>query len=234
MGVTGLAERVGEVNGVQMSRKLVAECMGTYFLVFMVTGAIVFNTFTHHLSPAWMAMLSGMVVMVLVYSFNHISGAHFNPVVTFSFYLLGEIRLRTLFLYIASQLCGAFAASWTLRLAVGNVAHLGATQPAFTWQQAFLFELLLTFWLLFVIFFSSVHGQAIKSFSGLAVGATVALEALLGGPISGASMNPARSLAPAIVSGELQSLWIYLVATFAGATAASILYRYLYVQSPDK
>ncbi|MBL0388265.1 aquaporin [Tumebacillus sp. ITR2] len=210
-----------------MRDKLLAEFLGTYFLVFACTGAIVIETITHALTSLGTALVAGLVVMALIYSFHHISGAHFNPAVTVSFWLLGLISAPSAFLYIASQILGALAASGTVLFLFGDVAHLGATLPVFSWHQTFWFEFLLTFWLMMVIFWSSVHEKAAKSFAGLAVGGMVALAALIGGPVSGASMNPARSLAPALLSGDLDSLWVYLAATTLGTVAATALFRKL-------
>jgi aquaporin NIP len=124
-----------------------------------------------------------------------------------------------------SQLLGALSASATLYALFGNIAELGSTLPKFSWQQSFILELILTFALMMVILGSAVHGKAVKSFAGVAIGATVGLEAMFAGPICGASMNPARSIAPAVVSGHLEHLWIYIVATILGAVLASLVYK---------
>jgi len=150
------------------------------------------------------------------------------PRLPLGFLVNRDISLRQASWYVLVQILGAMAASVTLRLLFGNVAHLGATLPRYSWQQSFVLEFILTFALMMLIFGSAVHGKAVKSFSGIAIGATVGLEAMFAGPISGASMNPARSLAPAVVSGTLEHVWIYVVATSLGAIGAALVYRLIH------
>jgi aquaporin NIP len=211
-----------------MTKKLLAEFVGTYFLVFAGTGAIVINELTGSLTHIGIALTFGLVVMALIYTFGHISGAHFNPAVTLGFVISGDVRWREAVSYIGAQIIAAIAASLSLCLLFGNVARLGTTLPRYSWEQSFLLEFLLTFLLMTVIFGSAVHGKATKSFAGVAIGATVGLEAMFAGPICGASMNPVRSLAPALVSGTLEYLWVYLVAPVLGAVAAAFMYRLLH------
>jgi aquaporin NIP len=208
-----------------MRKKLMAEFIGTYFLVFAGTGAIVINEITKSLTHVGIALTFGLVVMALIYTFGHISGAHFNPAVSIGFVVNGDMSIRECLLYMISQLLGALSASLTLYALFGNIAELGSTLPKFSWQQSFVLELILTFALMMVILGSAVHGKAMKSFAGVAIGATVGLEAMFAGPICGASMNPARSIAPAVVSGHLEHLWIYIVATILGAVLASLVYK---------
>ncbi|AIE59974.1 MIP/aquaporin family protein [Bacillus methanolicus] len=208
-----------------MRKKLIAEFIGTYFLVFAGTGAIVINEITKSLTHIGIALTFGLVVMALIYTFGHISGAHFNPAVSIGFVVNGDISVLECLFYIISQLLGALSASATLYALFGNIAKLGSTLPKFSWQQSFVLELILTFALMMVIFGSAVHGKAVKSFAGIAIGATVGLEAMFAGPICGASMNPARSIAPALVSRHLDHLWIYIVATILGAVLASLVYK---------
>ncbi|MGB3566666.1 MAG: aquaporin [Priestia megaterium] len=212
----------------ETKKKLIAEFIGTYFLVFAGTGAIVVDSLTKSLTHVGVAITFGLVVLALIYSFGHISGAHFNPAVTLAFLFLGEINKREATLYLFTQLIAASASSITLLLMFGNVAHLGATLPSGSWVQSFVLEFVLTFVLMMVILTSAVHGKAVKAFAGMAIGATVALEAMFGGPISGASMNPARSFGPAIISGTVSTLWIYLVATVLGAIGAAFIYKILH------
>lgn len=207
------------------AKKLIAEFIGTYFLVFAGTGAIVINEITKSLTHIGIALTFGLVVMALIYTFGHISGAHFNPAVSIGFVVNGDISVLECLFYIISQLLGALSASATLYALFGNIAKLGSTLPKFSWQQSFVLELILTFALMMVIFGSAVHGKAVKSFAGIAIGATVGLEAMFAGPICGASMNPARSIAPALVSRHLDHLWIYIVATILGAVLASLVYK---------
>jgi aquaporin NIP len=208
-----------------MKKKLIAEFIGTYFLIFAGTGAVVIDELTKNLTHVGIALTFGLVVMALIYTFGHISGAHFNPAVTLGFLVNGDIGLLDAMNYIVIQLLGGILASATLLSLFGNVAHLGATLPRYSWQQSFVLEFILTFVLMMVIFGSAVHGKAEKSFAGIAIGGTVGLEAMFAGPICGASMNPARSIGPAIVSGTLEHLWIYVVATILGAIVAALVYK---------
>jgi aquaporin Z len=210
-----------------MKKKIISEFLGTYFLVFAGTGAVVIDEMTKSLTHVGVAITFGLVVMALIYTFGHISGAHFNPAVTIGFLINGDINKREAMYYIVIQIIAGIAASATLFSLFGNVASLGTTLPSGTWSQSFVLEFILTFFLMFVIFGSAVHGKASKAFAGIAIGATVGLEAMFGGPISGASMNPARSIGPAIVSGTLQHLWVYIVATILGAICAAIIYKIL-------
>lgn len=210
-------------------QKLIAEFTGTYFLVFAGTGAIIVDSLTKSLTHVGVAITFGLVVLTMIYSFGHISGAHFNPAVTLAFLLLRKISKREAIQYIFIQLIAALAASTTLLLMFGNVSYLGATLPSGSWLQSFVLEFVLTFVLMLVILTTAVHEKAIKTFSGTAIGATIALEAMFGGPISGASMNPARSFGPAIVSGTFYSLWIYLFATTLGALCAALIYKTLHI-----
>ncbi|MFJ5713649.1 MIP/aquaporin family protein [Neobacillus sp. NPDC093127] len=210
-----------------MKEKIISEFLGTYFLVFAGTGAVVIDTMTKSLTHVGVATTFGLVVMALIYTFGHISGAHFNPAVTIGFLIHKDITKKEAVYYIVTQNIAGIAASLTLFSLFGNVASLGATLPNGTWAQSFVLEFILTFFLMFVIFGAAVHGKAAKSFAGIAIGATVGLEAMFGGPISGASMNPARSIGPAIVSGTLQYLWVYIIATILGAMCAAIIYKLL-------
>ncbi|MGG3467259.1 aquaporin [Neobacillus pocheonensis] len=211
-----------------MKKKLISEFLGTYFLIFAGTGAIVINEITKSLTHVGIALTFGLVVMALIFTFGHLSGAHFNPAVTIGFLIHGDINKKEAFYYIVIQVIAGIAASATLLFLFGNVASLGTTLPRGTWSQSFILEFILTFFLMMVIFGSAVHGKAVKSFAGIAIGATVGLEAMFAGPICGASMNPARSIGPAFVSGTTQHLWVYIVATILGAACAALIYKLLH------
>lgn len=208
-----------------LRQALAAEFIGTFFLVLAGTGAIVVDAMTHSITHVGVALVFGLVVAALVYALAHVSGAHFNPAVTIGFWAAGEFPGRRVLSYIVAQVLGAIAASWTLRSMFGTVASLGATIPNGTASTSFWLEVLMTFLLVFVILGSAVHGRAVKSFAGIAIGSTIALDALFGGPISGASMNPARSLAPALVAGLWHDQWVYVIAPIAGALLAVVGYK---------
>jgi aquaporin Z len=204
---------------------LLAEFIGTFFLVFAGTGAIAVDSVTHEVTHVGISLVFGLVITVLIYAFGHISGAHFNPAVTVGFWALGDFPARRVPLYVIVQLLGAIAASGTVRALFGNSGTLGVTVPHGAPAVSLLLEALMTFLLVIVIFGSAVHGKAVKSFAGIAIGSTIGLDALFGGPISGASMNPARSLGPAIVSGMWSDQWIFIAGPLAGALLAVAAFR---------
>jgi len=204
-----------------MRKKLTAECLGTFALVFAGTGAIVVNDVTSGgIAQAGIAIMFGLVVMAMIYAVGDISGAHFNPAVTSAFWFSGRFSGRQVFPYILAQCLGAFMASGVLHFLFPTHPTLGTTSPAGTDSQSFVLELILTFLLMFVILNVSTGAKEKGITAGIAIGAVIALEAMFAGKICGASMNPARSLAPAIVSGHLDHLWIYLTAPVAGAWLA--------------
>lgn len=203
-----------------------AEGLGTFVMVFCGTGAIIINDLSNNMiGHLGISITFGMIVMVMIYSIGNISGAHINPAVSIAFSLIKKLSLNDLFCYVSAQIIGAIGASLLLN---GLFQHpsLGTTMPSDTIIQSFILESFLTFILMFVII-SVSEDQELKKFTGIAVGATVLLEALFAGPISGASMNPARSLGPAIVSGELNCLWIYITAPVIGSCLAVICWKFL-------
>jgi aquaporin NIP len=202
-------------------RRFAAEFIGTFALVFAGTGAIVINDLTGgSVSHVGIALTFGLVVMAMIYTFGDISGAHLNPAVTLGFVSARRMKLRLGLPYIGSQFAGAIGASFTLRVLFPTHATLGTTLPAGSAFQSFGLELLLTTLLMLVILNVSVGAKEKGITAGIAIGGVIALEAMFAGPICGASMNPARSLAPALVSGHFASLWIYLAAPVAGALTA--------------
>ncbi len=215
-----------------LKAKLTAEFIGTFILVFAGTGAVIVEKLTGSLGHVGIALTFGLVVTALIYAFGHISGAHFNPAVSIAFKIMGEFETKELAPYILVQVFGAICASASLYFLfyediknIADVGYLGATLPRGSWQQSFVFEFILTFILMLIICASAVHARAVKSFAGIAIGFTVGLEAMFAGPICGASMNPARSIGPAIVSGNLNHLWLYIVATILGAVASVYVYK---------
>jgi MIP family channel proteins len=206
-----------------------AEAIGTFILVFAGTGAVMVNEVTKGaVTHVGISFVFGAVVAALIYSIGHISKAHFNPAVTLAFWTSGIFPKNLVLPYILAQLLGAIAASSLLSLSLGKVANLGATLPYNgNWLQSLLLETILSFILMFVIFGSGLDRRAHLGFAGLAIGLTVGLEAAFMGPITGASMNPARSLGPALVGGIWQHHWIYWVAPILGAQVAVIVYSLL-------
>jgi MIP family channel proteins len=208
-------------------RSLLAEAVGTFALVFAGCGAIMVDARTHQLGHVGVAITFGLVIMFGIYAVGHISGAHFNPSVTFAFALSRHFPWHRAVGYWAAQLVGALAAAAILRGSLGNVANVGATLPSGSQAQSFLWELILTFFLMFVIMAVATDTRAVGEAAAIAVGGTVLLDAMFGGPISGASMNPARSAGPALVSGDLHALWIYIVAPICGASLAALAYQFI-------
>ena len=208
---------------------LTAEAIGSFILIFAGTGAVMVNHISNGaVTHLGISFVFGAVVTALIYALGHISGAHFNPAVTLAFWSSGFFQKRRVLPYIAAQLSGAIAASILLRLSLGNVANLGATLPLNdNWLQSLILETVLTFILMFIILGSGLDRRALIGFAGVAIGLTVGLEAACMGPITGASMNPARSLAPALVSGIWQHQWLYWVAPILGAQLAVLVYRQL-------
>lgn len=209
-----------------LARKAAAEAIGTFALVFAGCGAIMVDAATPGaVTPLGVAMVFGLVVAVMVYATGHVSGAHFNPAVTLGFAALGRFPWREVPVYVAAQITAAIVAALLLRAILGDVASLGATAPVGGLGAAFALGVVLTFFLMFVIVSVATDHRAVGQMAGVAIGGVVALGALFGGPISGASMNPARSLGPALASGELGGLWLYLVAPALGALAGALAYR---------
>jgi aquaporin Z len=207
-------------------KKLAAEFLGTFALVFAGTGAIVINdvrggAVTH----VGIALTFGLIVLAMIYALGDVSGAHLNPAVTLGFFAARRFPGRQVPPYILSQVLGAFAASGLIRSLFLEHANLGATLPSGPVWQSFWLETVLTALLMFVVLCVSTGAKEKGLMAGVAVGAVIALEALFAGPISGASMNPARSLAPAVVSGEVNGLWIYLTAPLLGSALAILSCR---------
>lgn len=200
--------------------------MGTFALVFTGCGAIVINDVSHGaITHPGVALTFGFIVLALIYALGDISGAHLNPAVTINFWLAGRFERANVFPYIIAQSAGAIAACLVLKLLFPDHTTLGATLPADSAFQSFVLELVMT-WLLMLVILNVSTGAKEKGITaGIAVGSVIALEAMFGGPISGASMNPARSLAPALVSGKLQHLWVYLIAPTLGGALAILSFR---------
>ena len=216
-------------------RKYIAETIGTFALVFCGTGAIIINQETNgKVTHVGIAITFGLIVMAMIYALGNISGAHLNPAVSIAFALSGRFSVKELLPYILSQLSGAFAASLILHYLFPGNSNMGATLPSGQEMQSFILELILTFFLMLVIIHVATGSKEQGMFAGLAIGSTVLLEAMFAGPISGASMNPARSLAPAIISGNTDHLWIYLAAPVFGAAFGVLVWKLLHPKNETK
>ena len=199
-------------------KKLAAEFIGTFALVFAGTGAIIIDETTDGaITHVGVALTFGLIVLAMIYTVGDISGAHLNPAVSIGFFAAGRFPFREVIPYIGSQCAGALAASASLRFLFPSNLMLGATIPAGSDMQSFILELILTALLMFAILGVSTGASEKKITAGIVVGAVIGLEAMFAGPICGASMNPARSIGPALLSGHLEHLWIYIVAPAVGA-----------------
>jgi MIP family channel proteins len=214
------------------ARRLTAELVGTFALVFAGCGAIMVDAKTHTLGHVGVALTFGLVIMAMIYAVGHISGAHLNPAVTFAFALTRHFSWIRALGYWAAQVAGALLAAAALRSSLGDVADVGATIPSGSQRQSFVWELVLTFFLMLVITAVATDTRAVGEAAAIAIGGTVGLDAMFGGPISGASMNPARSIGPAFVGGNVHALWLYVAAPLAGATLGALTYQFLRAEGP--
>ena len=208
-------------------RAHVAEFLGTFVLVFAGCGAIAVASQFGGISHVGVALAFGLAVAVMVYALGHISGAHFNPAVSIGFAVGRHFPWQRAATYSGAQVLGAICAALFLRLSLGDSADLGVTAPSGSDLQSLAWETLLTCILMLVVTAVATDTRAVGEAAALAIGGAVCLGALVGGPISGASMNPARSLGPALVSGDLTAIWVYIVGPVAGAILAALAYRYL-------
>lgn len=206
-----------------MSKRLISEIIATFALVFCGTGAMVINDFTGgSVTHVGVAITFGLIVMGMIYAFGDISGAHMNPAVTIGFAYAKKFPWKEVPGYVLAQLIGAFLASGLLLYLFPESETLGATLPGLSAMKVFIFEIILAFFLMVVIINVSTGSKEIGVVAGIAIGSIVLLEAMFAGPITGASMNPARSIAPAVVSGNLADLWIYIFAPIIGCLLAVV------------
>jgi MIP family channel proteins len=210
-----------------LTRRALAEAIGTYALVTAGCGAIMVNSLTHALSHVGVALTFGLIITVMIAATGHLSGAHFNPAVTLAFAITRHFPWNNVPFYIIGQCLGAIAGALSLHLLFGPVANLGATLPAGSAWQSLGLEVLLTAVLMFVIISVATDTRAVGQLAAVSIGATVALDALWGGPISGASMNPARSFGPALIAGVWQDQWVYWLGPISGAILGAVLYQAL-------
>ena len=206
-------------------KKYWAELIGTFILVFTGTGAIVINEIYGSVTHLGVGLTFGLVVMVVISSIGDVSGAHINPAVSIAFWVAKRMNGKEVLPYILFQLLGAFLASFTIKILFPESNLLGATLPIGSWEQSFILEFILTFILMFVILQVSSGSKETGTIAAIAIGAVVGLEAIFAGPVCGASMNPARSIAPAVMAGHLAHLWLYVVATTLGAVASIGAYK---------
>lgn len=214
-------------RSLDLARRALAEGLAAFALVFAGCGAVVADThYAGALGAVGVSLVFGLVIMVMVYATGHLSGAHINPAVTLAFTLTRHFPPRDALAYVAAQILGAVAAALVL-LAVwpGHPADLGATVPSIAVASAFVYELVMTAFLMFVIMAVATDTRAVGAAAAIAIGGTIALDALFGGPATGASMNPARSLGPALVSGQWRDFWIYATAPIAGAALGALAYQ---------
>ncbi len=204
----------------------IAEFIGTFFLVFFGCGAIILSELQPQALPNFIVpLIFGGTISIMIYSVGHISGAHFNPAVTLAFSITRKFPLNRVFGYITGQLLGALSASCIHWIIWGKAHSFGVTQVQSSLIIGSGLEIILSFVLMFVIISVATDTRAIGEFAGIAIGSTVTLCAFIGGPLTGASMNPARSLGPAIISGNVHQIWIYLVFTILGAALGAFTYE---------
>ena len=207
-------------------KKYISEFIGTFSMIFCGTGAMTVNEVTGgEVTHVGIAITWGLIVMAMIYAFGETSGAHFNPAVTIAFAFAKKFAWKEVPKYIIAQILGAFAASLVLWFLFPTSETLGATIPTVDVWRAFVFELLLTFFLMVVIINVSTGSKEMGIIAGIAIGGVVLLEAMFAGPITNASMNPARSIAPNIVSGNIEGLWLYILAPIIGAILAVVSCR---------
>ncbi|XP_057739194.1 nodulin-26-like isoform X1 [Arachis stenosperma] len=235
MSVTNDEDESDTKVTVPLLQKLVAEVVGTFFLIFAGCGSLVVNLNNDKVvTLAGIATVWGLLVMVLIYSLGHISAAHFNPAVTIALASINRFPWNQVPAYIFSQVLGSTLASGALRLLfTGKDNQFPGTVPSVTHVQALVIEFIITFFLMFVISGVATDNRAIGELAGLAVGSTILLNVLVAGPLTGASMNPARSLGPAIVHSEYRGIWVYLVSPIVGAVAGAWTYNFVrYTKKP--
>ena len=209
-------------------KNYISEFIGTFAMIFCGTGAMTINEITGgDVTHVGIGITWGLIVMAMIYAFGEISGAHFNPAVSIAFAYAKKFSWKEVPKYIFFQVAGAFTASLLLMWLFPKSELLGATIPTVDVWRAFVLELILTFFLMVVIINVSTGSKEVGMMAGIAIGSVVLLEALFAGPITNASMNPARSLAPNIVSGNIEGLWLYIFAPIIGALLAVVSCKFV-------
>ncbi|KAA8530369.1 hypothetical protein F0562_005078 [Nyssa sinensis] len=198
-------------------RKVVAEIIATYLLVFVTCGSAALSASDEHkVSKLGASVAGGLIVTVMIYAVGHISGAHMNPAVTLAFAAVRHFPWKQVPIYAAAQLTGAISAAFTLHVLLHPITNVGTTSPSGTENQALLMEIVVTFSMMFLISAVATDAKAVGELAGIAVGSAVCITSILAGPISGGSMNPARTIGPAIASGYYKGVWVYLVGPISG------------------
>ena len=209
-------------------RRALAEAIGTFTLVFAGCGAVVVNAQTDGaLGHLGVVLAFALAITVMIFAVGHVSGGHFNPAVTLGFVVNRHLAIVDAVVYWVAQVAGAVLAAMMVKAAIGSEAHIGVTMPSGSNGQAFVVEMILTAFLVFVIMAVATDTRAFGQAAALAIGGTIALDGLFGGPITGASMNPARSFGPALIDGTFDALWIYLAAPAAGGIIGALLYAFI-------
>ncbi|KAJ7553674.1 hypothetical protein O6H91_06G108100 [Diphasiastrum complanatum] len=211
-------------------QKVAAEMIGTFFIVFAGCGAAMVDYQSHGaVTHVGISLTFGLVVTAVVYSIGHISGAHCNPAVTIAFATVKEFPWKYAPVYIVAQVLAAIASAFALRFIIDDVANIGATIPAGSDLQSLAIETIVTFILMFVVMAVATDPRAVGELGGLTIGSTIALNALFGGPISGASMNPARSFGPAVAANNYDAIWVYILGPIVGAVAGAVTYKVIQI-----
>jgi len=211
---------------VKFAQKVAAEIIGTFFLIFIGCGSIIIDKKTNgSITHLGVSIVWGLAVLIISYAIGHISGAHLNPAVTLAFAAVRRFPCTEVPAYIGAQVFAAISAGFVLRLMFGDVANIGATVPSGSDMQSFFLEIFVTFLLMFVISAVATDTRAIGELAGMAVGGTVGMNVAMSGPISGASMNPARTIGPALAGNKYTSIWIYMVAPVVGAILGAVSYN---------
>ncbi|KAL7232355.1 hypothetical protein ACSBR2_010387 [Camellia fascicularis] len=211
-------------------RKLVAEIIATYLLVFVTCGSAALSASDEHrVSKLGASIAGGLIVTVMIYAVGHISGAHMNPAVTLAFAAVRHFPWKQVPFYAAAQLTGAISAAFTLRVLLHPIKHLGTTSPSGTDIQALIMELVVTFSMMFIASAVTTDTKAIGELAGIAVGSAVCITSILAGPVSGGSMNPARTIGPAIASGYYKGVWVYVLGPVCGTLLGAWSYNLIRV-----
>ncbi|CAH1413122.1 unnamed protein product [Lactuca virosa] len=214
-------------------RKVVAEAVATFLLVFVTCGSAALATNSEHkVSQLGASLAGGLIVTVMIYAVGHISGAHMNPAVTLAFAAVGHFPWNQVPIYAVAQLTGSISASFCLRVLLQQVKHLGTTTPSGTNEQALIMEIIVTFTMMFVTSAVATDSKAVGELAGLAVGSSVCITSILAGPVSGGSMNPARTIGPALASNNYKAIWVYIVGPITGTVSGVMCYSF--IRTTDK